>query len=135
MAPLGAFGAFHVLRGGFFDASDGMLEFSDKEVQFEGGLRLHGVQVWHDDVRERLAEVVQLVSLAGLVCITMQFNQFAFQDTDLCEGLDDCEGRGGCLGAFQNRRKHVEALFGECLETVFRMFSFASVLYGRKFRP
>lgn len=87
--------------GPFLDASDGMLEFPDEEVQFKGGLRFHSVQVWHDDIRERLTEVMQLVGLVGLVGITMQFKQFAFQGTDFREGLNDCEGRGGCLRLFR----------------------------------
>ena len=62
-APRGVCGHFRVFRSVFPDAPNGVLEFSDEEVQFQGGLGFHGVQIRHDDVRERLSEVVQLVRL------------------------------------------------------------------------
>ena len=37
---------------------------------------------------------------SGVGLVSMQLKQFAFQSTDLREGRDDCDGRGGCLGAF-----------------------------------
>ena len=95
-----------------------MLELADKEIELERGLGFYCLEVGHDDVRQRLTEMMKLLAARLDIRLLMQLHQLALEAADLCIRLNDVNGRTDGPLAFQDRRKHVQPSFGEHLVTV-----------------
>ena len=105
-----------------------MLELTDEKVQFKRGFRFHGVELWHDDVGQRFAEMTHLLGALLLVRFGVKLHKFALEASNLCECLADGECGFRCAAAFQHCRQHVKPLFGECLVVVLGVPAFAALL-------
>ncbi len=61
-----------------FDALYGMFQFADDEIQFQRRFRFRRFQIRHNDVSEKLAELLHLRLLPVRTVFPVQFDKFVF---------------------------------------------------------
>lgn len=86
--------------GSFPGAFDGMLEFQNCEIDFDGGFRIAGPDLVIKKPGNKFAASLEQRLLLGLHSRGRQRGNRPGKFPDFCKGLNDREGRDGGLLAF-----------------------------------